>query len=401
MLVRSLCLLVGMLFVSPAIADEASEEAPRFLLGDLGVQIHMNEARWSNIMWSDWDFSADRKGDAHLKLYAWSHPYAQPLERRDLDAWGKLFIDKVTKLGGSNAAVTDRALDTSGKEAVATYTVSFGKGGSGRMYGALVSIEEYMFPIATVATSYGSRNAAKRHLDALVKNLEVRTPYRGIPSKVEVSGKGIETTLPDGWREPYTHEMDRLTKRTRSLGVGDLDGCWMALKPRPMEDPDLIVNCQGGMWLGVVDSDSFVERDTELRERLFRKVVVPPAKEIALNDRVGFLYEPPLSKQSLVVSVVPYADGISRTWAMGVKEAAPDLKKATLFAMSHTTYSGPHPVSMGDRISYYLSYHPFSLVVLGPITLFGAFFGGLIMMFRRGSKKNPFDVDEDEEAYAF
>ena len=89
----------------------------------------------------------------------------------------------------------------------------------------------------------------------------------------------------------------------KRLGLADLEGCWAAIRPVPERVPDVMVTCQGGLLLGVVDQYSFDSVDQELREKLFGAVEVQPAEAVELNDRVGFAYRP---KESLAMGIVPY-----------------------------------------------------------------------------------------------
>jgi hypothetical protein len=63
-----------------------------------------------------------------------------------------------------------------------------------------------------------------------------------------------------------------------------------------------------------------------------------------------------------------------------------------------STWSGVHPASLGDQLSYWVTYRPTSPVVLGPAALLllvlgGGGFAGMRLM---GGRKNKYELlDED------
>ena len=63
-------LLLTSLIAAPAHA----EDAPEFLLGDLGVRIDLPRS-WRMTRWSDWDFNAElKRGRDTVLLFAWATP---------------------------------------------------------------------------------------------------------------------------------------------------------------------------------------------------------------------------------------------------------------------------------------------------------------------------------------
>jgi hypothetical protein len=66
--------------------------------------------------------------------------------------------------------------------------------------------------------------------------------------------------------------------------------------------------------------------------------------------------------------------------------------------MSGSTYSGVHPASVGDQLSYWVTYRPFSPVVLVPALGVLAFLGlGLgVAVKLAGSGKNKYEMLDDD-----
>ena len=139
----------------------------------------------------------------------------------------------------------------------------------------------------------------------------------------------------------------------------------------------------------MVDSYSFEDVEAGLRKKMFGKVEMAPAAMEKLSDRVGFLYTPKAVDISLVVTAVPYDQGIARTWILGPKENAEYHIRSASEMLQATSYSGSHPASLGDRLSYLL-YRPIYLA--GVAILFLAILSGLgLLLFKAfGSQESKY-----------
>lgn len=383
-------LFCGLLVVSPAHAKDA-EEAPEFLLGDVGVRLDL-EPRWHMTRWSDWDFKAETR-DKSMALFAWTTPIQSLPAEADLEAWGELYADKAVDLGGSEPEVVDVHLETHQDLPTAQATVNFSFGGGARMVlqGAAVPVEGQVFHVANV----GARRRAERveaELDAIVDAMEIhRPPAEPGPRTVEVSG--IQTPLPEGFRVPQEGEMSEIAPRLAQLGIETPEDCLVAIRPHGPDLPDLLATCQGGLWLGIVDEYSFADKEEQLRPTLFGPADVPPATPVDLPDRTGFHYAPDLGDNSLRVGVVPYDQGLARTWLIGLGDHAEDHPEVLETVMRSSTYSGEHPVSLVDRAQY-LVYRPVWLGVAGGVGLLllaGLGLGLAAALNRGGNKYEDFD----------
>jgi hypothetical protein len=183
----------------------------------------------------------------------------------------------------------------------------------------------------------------------------------------------VETTLPDDFRPPLEAEQDAVAAVVEKLQILDLVGCSTAIRPVAGTEPDVLVTCSQPLQLGVVDSYSFDDADRAVREKTFgSKAEVPPAESVALNDRMAFLYTP---REGFAVGVVPHDGGVARFWALGRPEG--ELPETVRAAMRSSTFSGAHPASFGEQVSYWVSYRPFSPAVLCPALALLGLLGGL------------------------
>ena len=125
-----------------------------------------------------------------------------------------------------------------------------------------------------------------------------------------------------------------------------------------------------------------------MRQTLFGPVEVPPADPIELPDRMGFAYQ---AKEDLAVGLVPYDQGVSRTWVLAAEGSGDDLRTA----ITGSSYSGDHKVSPTQLASYYLLRRTTSPVVLGPLIGLGVLVVGLgYLLVGRGSRNRYADFDE-------
>jgi hypothetical protein len=360
---------------TPALAEE---EAPEFLLADFGVRIDLPDD-WRMQKWADWEFKAE-KADQSVKLFAWGAPYQQVPVEADLDAWAGVMVDKVGTIGGKDPKVDSKAVVSLGGRQVARTDVVFDFPGDlkGIMAGATFAVEGQMFHMGVIAADKRA-DKAREAIDMLVGRLEVTKPPADLAS--DVSAAGMDTKLPEGWRVPHAKEMKPVTAAATKLKIDDLEACWTAIHPVAAKDPDVMITCQGGALLGVVDSYSFEGVEAELRKNLWGSAPVEAATPVELADRTGFLYETP----ALAMGVVPYDQGITRTWALGRDAAV--LTSAVGATLKASNWSGPHPTGLGDQVSYYISYRPTSPMVLGPVGLLLLLGVGLATQLGKGGNK--------------
>ena len=388
-------LLAG-LFLAPVV-HAAEEEAEEFLLGDLGVRIDLPE-QWRMTRWSDWDFKA-QDDDGPILLWAWATELQTPVGDQ-AELWQPVYEDMIASEKGFDAKlVKAETHSVAGMDAAfLDWTWKVGKKGLDlHMYGATIEIGGKNMHWAVAAIPKHAERAEEAR-KALIKRAEIRSPAVITPPDLvlEAEGMGIETRIPGLWREPQKSELEATMKVVGTLGLEDLTPCWVAMRPKPANpEPEVMVTCQGGLLLGVVDEHSFTGADELIRAKMFGSAPVEPARMLDLDDRVGFVYKP---RPGLVVGVVPYDKGLARTWVLGDPEDA-SLEADLEAALTGSEWSGLHPASIGDQVSYWVTYRPTSPMVLGPAALLllglgGAGFAGVRMM---GGLKNKYELLDDDD----
>ena len=388
-------LLAGLLAWSPALAQDGGDDAPEFLLADLGVRIDLPNG-WRMTKWADWEFKGETAaGD--IFLVAWATPIQSPIT--DPAIWTQVYLDKAVEMGGSDPVVKDTTITPiAGRDvAMVDVTLSFADGkAKGNLYGGTFQIPGQMFHFALVTSDRRARAAEKARKD-LLDRMEITEPAPDLAFGATLTIDGITTVLPEGWREPLDQEKAELNKRISKLEIQDMSHCFSAFRPKGLEPPDALVTCQVGLHLGVVDSYSFAGVDEVIQAKVLGGKV-DPAKQVDLADRVGFVYD--LSKGGLAAGIVAYDQGIARTWVVGNADD-PAIPAAAEAVLENSSYTGTHPAGIGDQISYYLSYRPFSPVVLFPglccLALFGivGVGGGTVLLRRSGKDKYAALADED------
>jgi hypothetical protein len=370
----------------------AAEEAPEFLLGDLGVRIDLPED-WEMSMWSDWDFKAETS-DSKVYMTAWATPTQLTPVAENISGWLPFFEEKVTELGGTSAVVKSSRVDDVKGVPVARYELNFNFEKLGMvMLGSTHEVSGKMFHMVAV-TAEVRQARAEEAMEHFVGKLDVQTGPADVAWNATVDTNGISYTLPDGWRLPLENELGTAMTRAQALGIDDLEPCSVAMRAQPSGEPDVMVTCQGGMWLGVVDEYTFSATDETLRQRLFGSVPVQPAESLELSDRLAFIYDVDLPDRTLLMGVAPYDKGLARTWILGGRDNQESLKTALDGVLLSSTFSGAHPAGLGERVSYYVTYRPTSPVVLGTGAGVLGVCGGIgFMLFGRGRKSEFDDLD--------
>lgn len=382
-------LLATALVAGPTALAQDGEDAPKYLMGDYGVRVDLPDD-WYATEWADWELEAE-KDDRSLKLFAWGEPVQMEPVPDDLDAWSAVYVDKVADIGGKDPEVTFSEVEALDGRHVARFELSFDFGSDlkGAMSGGTFAVKGKMFHMA-VMTAAQRASLGSQALEMLVKRAEVKAEPAVFDEGAELTGAGVTTTLPAGWRAPLDVELGTVTSRARKLGVEDLSDCAVAIHPVAHAEPDFMLTCQGGLQLGVVDPLSFEDKAAELSPKLFGSLEVPPATMVTTaGGKTGFLYAPEQKGFTLRMGVVPYGAGIARTWVYGQPGQGDAFTAALTEVMSSGTYEGEHPASLGERFSYALAYNPTSPLVLGPGLLLLVLIGGVVVLVSR-NKKDPY-----------
>ena len=387
-------LLLAALCSGPSYASEI-EEAPEFLLSDIDVRVDLNK-KWKMTRWSDFDLKAETAGPVFL--FTWATDVQSDVSTFDAKVWKPMHLDKLEEMGGGiDPKVTNAEVVTIKGRNTALVDISFKlqSGGEAVLLGSTTAVEGRMVHVAFVAGKRFAKSADKHRL-AILEDLDVKAAEADVAWGVSVEADGFSNTLAEGWRAPLEAEESIVTIAAGKMGVENTGNCWLALRPHGPATADSMIACQGGLMLGVIDEYSFEGVEPTIRERMFGKAEVGPAKQLELEDRLAFIYD--ITDKGLAVGVVPYEKGVARIWTIG--EAGDEtLLSALEEVLKSGDYGGAHPASAGDQLSYYTTYRPFSPVVLCP--LFGILLlGGSVVvvggiMMARG-KKNKYDLDDDD-----
>ncbi|MCO4748195.1 MAG: hypothetical protein KC912_25600 [Proteobacteria bacterium] len=384
-------LTLALLLSSVAYGDDD----PEFLLDAYGARVDL-PARWTGTpgSWTNEAFEASADG-GKLLFFSWGTDFQSELTDDSLDAWKQVMVDKALARRMSEAKVVAAEVKKVGKRRVALFDLEVSaSGGSGLMFGASEAVDGHVFHMMVMSGKRKGR-AGRAARDAFVDRLDVVAPAADLEWGGAVAAAGFSSDLPKDWRPMLETELDDFKPLVRDLGLTALDECWMAVRPRGPDKPDVMVGCASPIWLGVVDEYSFEGVEAELREKLFGAAPIAPAQQRPAGDRLGFAYGADLGSRAMAVGVVPYDQGVFRIWAVGSENLSGGVDEV----LAGAQLSGPHPADMGATVSYYLGYRPFSPMVLGPAGLLllligGGVGGGLMMM---GGKKSKYDFDDEDD----
>lgn len=368
-----------------------AEDEEYYLLGDYGVRVDLPDG-WRSVEWADWEFTGEKE-DGSIRVFAWGSPIQTAIRAEDLHNWSTVHQAKIEKLGVSTVTVKSTAVVELGGRSTAVSEIRGDLGGKGQvaMWSATFPVEGKMFHLAAFSAASRSKQV-KSTLEMLAERAEIKKPAAEASGSA-IDAAGMSVTLPAGWRTPIGGEASVVSKVAEKLGVDDTTGCWTALRAHAAHDPDVMIGCQAGMLLGVVDSYSFAGVAEDLSEKLFGSVDVPTPTELTTADaKLGFLFRPSLGAGTLRVAAVPYGDGVARIWVLGAKGEEADFDAAITKLVSEGSFAGEHPAGLGDTMAYYVTYRPTSPVVILPAVLLIGLIGLAIFLVTRGGKDKYADI---------
>ena len=381
--------IMALLFAGSATAQEAEEDAPEFLLGDLEVRVDLPRG-WRMTRWSDWDFKAETSDPIMFEV--WSTEVQNDPSMLEPEVWESVFREKLSEMGSADGVKLVASEVTQIQDlpvALLDFEFKLKSGTPAVLKSATLPINGQTMHLQLVALSRLKSRADAARQD-LVDRLEIHTAPEKLTWSPTLEGDGFTHVLPEGWREPLPAEMAPVNKQVAAMGVERVDGCWLAMRPKGPAAPDVMVSCQGGKLLGVVDEHSFEGVEPEVRKAMFGNADLGSARRLEVDEHTAFVYD--LAEKGLAVGVVPYDKGIVRTWVRGT-DADASLVQALEQTLAQSTYSGAHPAGIGDQLSYWVTYRPFSPMVLGPALclLFGGVGGVGGILFMMGRRKNKYE----------
>ncbi|TNE85432.1 MAG: hypothetical protein EP330_25445 [Deltaproteobacteria bacterium] len=379
------------LLVPPAHADD-----PEFLLDAYGARVDLPSG-WEGTpgSWTNESFDASAANGA-LLFFAWGSDFQSPMRKDELKAWGDRLVDKALARKMTKAEVVSSEIRKVGKREVAVFELAVeASAGKGVMFGTAEAVDGHVFHMM-VMTGKRKRSAGAKAIDAFIEQLDIQAPPAELGWGGEVSAGGHSAKLPADWRPVLETEVDDFKRHIKDLGVADTKECWTAIRPHGPGDPDVMLACSAPLYLGVVDEYSFAGVDEQVRTTLFGAGAsqIAPAAPRDVGDRVGLRYLADLGTRKMALGVVPSENGVMRIWTVTHGEGAGEALDGVLTTSS---LAGPHPVELGETVSYYLTYRPFSPMVLGPAALLLLILGGGAAGAAMAMRKKPaFDLDDDE-----
>ena len=395
-LMLPLLALMGAL-VSPA---QAQDEDGSYRMNDMGGAVKLPAGfDVEEGGWADWEFKAKSSDPVLLKL--WLTPFQVMPSEQSLKVWTGQYADALRKDKLKNVTMDSMEVTRVGDKDVGRAKLSFSIDGGGKgvaYYAAIPTYGQVVHVRALTAARFDKKAEA-----ALVSFVEEMTLDKGpeLPATQRVEAPaGFAATLPAGWRAPLPKELDAVRKVSKKVGEELApEDCWVAILPPPAGSVDVIWACQAQVYLPPVDEYSFEGVEQQVHDAYFGRSEkeVPHAEQVAVGDRVGFYYRPPVAGSVVRLAIAPYAGGEMVMWgfAGNLDEAGLDAAMvATLPTVEFTGDGGGQPVIAADKwVMHYLKYRTTSPLVLGPaaLLLLGLVGGGALVMGR--SKKDKYSDD--------
>lgn len=387
-------MLALLLTLTTALADEGEETV---YLGQLGISAELPDG-WSIPRWSDWDLEAVDAGKT-TKVTVLSTAYQIPVDQDSAKVWAELPVQRLEdeEKGHAEITVVKSGVSEQGGTRVATAEVSYKYEGD-----KPASYYQWTFPVQgqvvhLSATAIGfNAPKAEQALPVWMDALTIEKPAEALPTERAVSapGQGFGTTLPEGWRLPLKSELGEVRKLAAKTGQKvDPESCWLGFQPYADGTASVLLACQAGAWLGVVDEHSFAGVDEQLRTHELKSLELPAAEKVEHSDRLSFLYNIPPTENAIRMAVTPFDKGIVLTYALGPAARLEALDEGIHAALEAMSFEGPdngaHPEGVGAWIQYAASYRP---ILLAGAAVPVLIFFGLIAVMANKKKPNYEDV---------
>ncbi len=400
MLSRIVIFMLGLIIVLGSsfysLAGNAAQDEPYYMAD---VQATVNLPRgWKMLRWSDWDFKAESR-DAAVRMRLFYTQMQVPPTVEAAKAWATLHVQHLKEQGAGDVQATNVGVAAVKGMPVAEMDLSFhfnGDGPKGFYRAMAIPGAGKVIHVATFSLAR-REGQARKALDYIVENLDIAKPAEPLDA---LAGKasspaGFEVSLPDGWRGYAPSETALVNTLVSKTGQGKIDPerCWVAVKPVPIGDPDLMVFCGVAWFLEPIDDYSFKAIEKQVHDKFFGTSPMPvdPAEKIALPGRTAFLYSPSSPEAAIRMAVTPYDKGIMVGWGLAQKDHESELDAAFRSVLIGTRYTGPNngvqKIAFAQWISYIVQYRSTDPLVIGPILLFMACF--IFLLFKLGARKPP------------
>jgi hypothetical protein len=381
-------------FIVTCLVSTARADDEQYLLGDPGIKL--DPKGWTPLLWADDSFRAETAGH-DVMLYVWLTKVQATPSADELPLFEAGWVEHAGEVGLGDVKPAGTSLADRSGAPVARGELTFTlQGANGRAYAASFAVSGMDVHFLTVASNANSKKA-QRALDDVLAKLETRKPPEPVADGGTITNNGATVHLAPGWRVPLESEKDVVEKQADKLPLKSIAECATALHPRGPGTPDVLVVCQAGLLLGVVDSYTFADAEQLLRPQIWGTAPIQAATRLELADRDAFLYQTAVTGRALAVAVVPYDQGVSRLYFLGgattegadvgASVALAETAKQTALA---STFSGSPYVGPDEWVAYWITYRPLSPPVLGSSCCclcgglaFGMFVGALFLLGRR------------------
>ncbi|MFK7931349.1 MAG: hypothetical protein AB8H79_24420 [Myxococcota bacterium] len=381
-------------------ADEGPKDGYIYELDEVSLQVPLvPEGTWVHDHWSGWDLKAATK-DKKVEAIVWTTEYQMDILEADLEKWGSVYIAKAGERSVKEAALTASALapevqgTTAGQFEVTGKTES---GTSVTLMGTSLPIHGYVLHVATLGlTSERSRVESSRN--EIVAALKIGKPAKALPWGAPVtSPERLAGKMDAYWRPALKQERETMMRAIKSLNVPSMKGCFVGIHPQPVAKADMLVVCENKKHMfHIVNDLTYADQEAELRDAW-----VPDAEPSApwsVQDRLGFWWDVPSGKRTLHVAALPIEGGVAKVAAMADGGNDAKVMEAAKATLMNNTYAPLPPAPMDEQLRYYVSYEPFSPIVLVPIIVAALaliFILGLIIFgLRRQSAQARAEMDQ-------
>lgn len=372
-----------------ALAQDEESKAPEFLLGDIGVQVNLNKRNWTMNRWSDWDFKATSKDN--VLVYAWATPLQVDVTEANVEQWAVVHTAKAKEEGGGETKVVSSEFSTLQERPTAKISleVAIEGGDPLAMHGISTTMKGQTFHLATVAANNRSTNA-QRALNGILEELDFKVTPEPLNWGGTFESEVSKADLSDTWRAPMKSEMQNVMALAKAVTVRSFLGCWSAIHPVIGDAPDLVVTCQDPTQIGILDSYTFDDVSTDLKNAWFGSKTEATPEMLELDDgRVGILFSATVAGQSVNILGLPNEGGLAKTIVAGKGKSGVDLGVEIRAIAAASSVSAPVPLEFRDLGLYYLKYQPWHPYVLVPILLALITFFLIIAMIVIGARRQP------------
>ena len=363
----ALCTLLSL-----ALADEKDGF---YALPDAGVTLAA--PAWHMSRWSDWDWKG-RTLDNGAIASVWYTPFQVAVDESTRDAvianWTKKLSEEEH---GEDIQFSAPTIADEGGKHVIRAQASFKAGDTKAVfYGAAFATEGKLVHLGAYAAG-ANAGRAKAGLDGLVDKAAISKQPADLSALANTVGTTSATlALPVGWRPPLPAEQADVEAMYSRTLAKDTDKCAPAIHVVGPGVADLVLLCEDGPEMGIVDEYSVADDAAVFAKSMFGKAAekLAPGEAVTTPHGLSVLVH---VNDGLYVAGIPMSKGSATAWFVGRPEADAELSGAAKAIVAGSTFAGdknPAP-AFGAIVAHTLSYNPTHPAVLAAAALFAAILG--------------------------